>query len=107
MEVKRAKLAEKEPKTSSEDNERLLSEALSDLQASAIVDKDSEAKAKTITLSEQHSKKMLAAAAPVHMSPGGKPRTRVVRKDESMGNEEEAGNKETVSMSCGLLSDVE
>ena len=61
---------EKEPKTSkpSEDNERLLSEALADLQASAIVDKDSEAEAKTgtpsePTWSEQHSKTMLAAAA--------------------------------------------
>ena len=68
--MKRAKLVEKEPKTSkpSEDNERLLSEALADLQASAIVDKDSEAEAKTgtssePTWSEQHSKTMLAAAA--------------------------------------------
>ena len=56
---------EKEPKTSkpSEDNERLLSEALADLKASAIVDKDSEVEAKTGTPSEQHSKTMLAAAA--------------------------------------------
>ena len=70
LEVKRAKLVEKEPKTSkpSEDNERLLSEALADLQASAIVDKDSEVEAKTgtpsePTWSEQHSKTMLGAAA--------------------------------------------
>ena len=99
LEVKRAKLVEKEPKTSkpSEDNERLLSEALADLKASAIVDKDSEAEAKTgtpsePTWSEQHSKTMLAAAAGPQASSSSSSSSFAADENDAVNDDAEAAS---------------